>query len=421
VNVLVWHWGRRGAGPRFAAALARAMGELPGVASSLSLASDAELLRSAEAPECALPVPTYRSVAGLLARAAAAPFRIGPLAAALRRLDIDLAVCAMPAPLDFVMRAAARRAGAAVIVIVHDADSHPGDGYVLQMALQRRLVRGADGVVALSGHVAARLRAQRLAGVPHRPPLHTAAHPPFVFATPPGSAVAPPIPPAIEGNRPFRLLFFGRLLPYKGLDLLAAAWREFGTDPPATLRVVGEGPESAALALLRTLPSVTVENRWVAEDEIGALFGWADGVVLPYTEASQSGVAAAAFAAGRRVLATRVGGIADQLAGETLALLCDPTPGALARGIGELARLDAAPPAMMGRDPRRAWRALAAELLRWVETWSAGPGGGQSETEQPLAAEQEHPRSGGEQAPDRRMAHVESAGVGAERGQHHPA
>ena len=97
--------------------------------------------------------------------------------------------------------------------------------------------------------------------------------------------------------------------------------------------MVGQGPEVPALASLRALPGVTVENRWVPESEVGALLAWADALVLSHTEASQSGAAAAAVAARRWVVATRVGGIAEQLAREPLARLCDPTPESLADAI----------------------------------------------------------------------------------------
>ena len=183
--------------------------------------------------------------------------------------------------------------------------------------------------------------------------LVVAAHPPVAFG-----AVAPP--DAHPGPR--RVLSFGRLLPYKGLDLLAEALRLLGPCPDLELRVVGQGPESAALAALRALPGVTVENRWVPEDEIGALLGWSDIVVLPYREASQSGVAAAALAAGRRVVATRVGGLAGQLANEPLAVLCAAEGAALAAALGDALRPMAgrpAPPAHVDEG----WRRLAAIVL----------------------------------------------------------
>ena len=257
----------------------------------------------------------------------------------------------MPAPLDLLMAAALRRAGVPMLVVVHDADAHPGDGFPLQMRLQRRLVRRADAVAALSGHVAARLRAQRLAA---GKPLIMADHPPFVFGP-------PPPPPRAHGG-PLRLLSFGRLLPYKGLDLLAAALGLLGARPDLAVRVVGSGPESAALDALRHLPGVRVENRWVAEHEVGDLLAWADAVVLSHTEASQSGVAAAAVAASRWLVATRVGGISEQLAGEALARLCEPTPASLAGALRSL--LEHPPPVgVPAADPRAAWRATARRLV----------------------------------------------------------
>ena len=112
------------------------------------------------------------------------------------------------------------------------------------------------------------------------------------------------------------------------------------------------------------MPGVTVENRWVPEDELGALLAWSDALVLSHREASQSGVAAAAIAAGRWVVSTRVGGLVEQLAGEPLARLCDVSPEALAEAIGALV---ADPPPVQPRaDPREAWRVMAADLMAQI-------------------------------------------------------
>jgi len=349
--VLVWQWGRRGAGPRFAVALAAGFAALPDGEAALSLAMAAEILRGADPPCCALPVATYRSAGGLAWRALQAPAMVRHLVAALRRLRPELAVCAMPGPLDLVMLAALRRVGVPVAVIVHDAAPHPGDGVPLLFRLQRALIRRADAVVVLSEHVAAGLRAQRVLRPATR--LAVAAHPPFDFGA---------VPPPGAHSGPRRVLSFGRLLPYKGMDLLVEALRLLGPRPDLDVRVVGQGPESPHLAALRALPGVTVENRWVAEDEVGALLGWSDIVVLPYREASQSGVAAAALAAGRAVVATRVGGLVEQLGGERLAILCEPEGAGLAGAIRDA--LAAAPAADPWVPPvGRAWRALAATVL----------------------------------------------------------
>lgn len=346
MKVLVWQWGRRGAGPRYAVELAAAFSALPDTQAMLSLAEDAEIRRGVDAPACDLIVPTYGSVVGLGARALTFPLMVVRLAAWLRRNRPAFAVCAMPGPLDWVFALALRRVGIPFAVIVHDAVAHPGDGYPFQMRLQRLLLRSADAVIALSSHVLEQVRGQVRDGVA----LGVSGLPPFPFG---------PMPPVLAHDGPVQLLFFGRLLDYKGLDLLAEAVPrlEAGT---FVLRVAGSGPESVALARLRAWPGVTVENRWFAEEEIGPLLGWADALVLPYREATQSGVAAAALAAGRFVVATRVGGLIEQLGAEPSVVLCDADGGSLAdalrRFIAGLPQPRAAP------DVSALWHAHAAEI-----------------------------------------------------------
>jgi glycosyltransferase involved in cell wall biosynthesis len=353
VKILVWQWGRRGAGPRFAAALADGFRQVPGTEALLSLSSGAEILQAPDAPAAELPVTTYTSATGLFWRLVQAPLTVRRLTKQLAALRPDVAICAMPGPLDLLLMAALRRSHVPAVVIVHDADAHPGDRVPLLMMLQRRLVRRAAAIVTLSQHVADRLREQGLVDAGR---LIVVSHPPFTFGALP--------PPARAHGGPTRLLCFGRLLPYKGLDLLAGAMRQLVTRSAWELRVVGSGPESPTLDLLRAVPGVTVENRWVPEDEIGALIAWADALVLPYKEASQSGIAPAAIAAGRSVVSTRVGGLVEQLHDQPLATLCEMQAESLAAALRHL--IDGPPggPCMgPAIDPRRAWHSIAERLL----------------------------------------------------------
>lgn len=351
MRVLVWQWNRLGSPPRFAALLADGLRAAPDTEAFLSLSTRAELLRSVSAPRCDLPVATYDGAAGFVLRAAAGPFAVWPLAARIRALAPDVAVCALPAPLDLLMASALRRLAVPFVVLVHDADVHPGDGWPLQAALQRALCRRAAALGALSAYVGDRLIAQGLAGHPR--PLLRLSHPPLSFAAP---------PPRVRPQSSLRVLSFGRLLPYKGLDLLADAIDLLGPQPGLEVRIVGRGPENDVLNRLRAMPGVTVENRWVPEDEIGALLGWSDALVLPYREASQSGVAAAALAAGRRVLGTRVGGLAEQLACNELALLCEPDAASVAAGFRRLLDEPVTGAGAGPADAVAAWRDMAATL-----------------------------------------------------------
>lgn len=352
MRILVWQWSRLGGPPRFGVLLARALAAQPDVTAALSLSTSAQL--PPELAVCEMPVETYTTLRGFLCRVLRVPLDLPRLIRRVRALAPDLAICAQPGPLDLLMTAALRWLRVPFVVLVHDATAHPGDAMPMQMTLQRWLCRSAGAVGALSGHVADTLRTQGLAGTPQRP-LVQLSHPPLAFDI-------GPIPPRAPGPR--RLLCFGRLLAYKGLDLLADALTLLGPRDDFVLRVVGTGPESGVLDALRAMPHVTVENRWVPENEVGALLAWSDALVLPYREASQSGVAAAALAAGRAAVATRVGGLAEQLDGRVGALLCDPSAAGIADALRVL--LGAPSAAVAPEDAQAAWDAMAASLLRQV-------------------------------------------------------
>jgi glycosyltransferase involved in cell wall biosynthesis len=359
MKVLVWQWGRFGAGPRFAACLADALRGRQGIDVTLSLCRDAEIMAGPTPPRCEMPVRTYRGMASFLMRLVTAPLALPFLLARLCRFMPDLAICAMPGPLDLLMAVALRLLGTRLVVVVHDADAHQGDGFPGQMTLQLLLCRYAGGLAVLCGHVGTRLRQQGLAGSAGRK-LISFEHPPFAFDMPASDRVAK------RAEGPPRLLCFGRLLPYKGLDLLAGALASMPPEAAVSVRVVGSGPESKALDALRACRGVTVENRWVPETDIGALLAWSDALILPYREASQSGVAAAALAAGRPVIATRVGGLREQLAGAPGTLMCEPVADSLAHAISLW--LAAPPQIAPPGDAAAAWRQAASDLLLAIGT-----------------------------------------------------
>lgn len=350
VKILVWQWGRFGGAPQNCVDWAAGFASVPGFSSVYSLSRRAELLRGPNPPAPDLVVDTYESAAGYVLRALSMPWFIPTLAARLRALGPDVALCAMPGPLDLAMAACLRLLDIPMAVVVHDADPHPGDGYPLQMTLQRLLVRRARAVVALSDHVARRLDEQGL--------LRGRG---LIRSVLPAAPLPALKPPRAHGG-PFRLLSFGRLLAYKGLDLLALALGRILPDHGLVVRVVGQGPEGPELAALRRLPGVTVENRWVPEAEIPMLLGWADGVVLSHREASQSGVAVAALAARRLLVATRVGGLVEQVADDPAAILCDVSVDGLTAALRHIMAMEA--PAPRATRDSGAIAALAHDLAR---------------------------------------------------------
>jgi glycosyltransferase involved in cell wall biosynthesis len=113
-------------------------------------------------------------------------------------------------------------------------------------------------------------------------------------------------------------MFFGRILTYKGIGLLLDAYESIVHQKDVALSIIGSGDLSPWREQISRLPRVEIDNRWIEAGEIGAILSRADLLALPYIEATQSGVAAAAYAAGIPVVATPVGGLTEQVRhGET--------------------------------------------------------------------------------------------------------
>lgn len=109
------------------------------------------------------------------------------------------------------------------------------------------------------------------------------------------------------------LLFFGLVRKYKGLDLLLEAFADcVQEDPRLKLLVVGEfyeDPESY-LSIIKNRgieQSVTVENRFVANEEVERYVEASDVIALPYRSATQSGVLNVAYGFYKPAIVTNVG------------------------------------------------------------------------------------------------------------------
>lgn len=121
------------------------------------------------------------------------------------------------------------------------------------------------------------------------------------------------------------ILFAGGINHYKGINILLKAFAlVLKKCPEATLTIAGKGNISEYRQLLADIRNVTVINRYVTEKELAQLHAACDFVVAPYIDASQSGVVSLALANGRTVIATRVGGLAEQVDDGETGLLVEP-------------------------------------------------------------------------------------------------
>ena len=82
--------------------------------------------------------------------------------------------------------------------------------------------------------------------------------------------------------------------------------------PNARILIAGEGEDFARYRRMMVHPDrFIVHNEFVPEDRAADYFRRASVVVLPYIEASQSGVIPMAYSSGKPVVATTVGGLPE--------------------------------------------------------------------------------------------------------------
>ncbi len=368
-RVMLWHWGRHGGGPRVTLELARALAAVPGVEVHLSLSRQSELFDDTTA--LGLPgwhVDTYASRRAFACGLARLPGLRRGFRNYLRGAGIGTVVCTMIHLWNVAMIPAIRRAGARYVCTVHDATLHPGEESRLRSVLMRREILAAERLAAPSAFVAERL--ETLYGVASDQVLRLPLGPlgPLGPLVPPGSTDGAPqaetMARPLSADRGPQLLFFGRLLPYKGLDLMVQSWEIIrAARPDARLRLVGTG-SLGPLAGRARAAGIAVEERWVGEDEIPALVRGADLLLLPYREASQSGVIPYAYGPGVPCVVTPVGGLPEQIGfGAGGAVASDVSASAIARAV--LGLLD--DPVRLGA-AAAGMRRLGREVFAWEDT-----------------------------------------------------
>lgn len=251
----------------------------------------------------------------------------------------------------------ARLLGVHIVWTAHNVLPH-APVFADDVAARRALVAASDLVIAhseaaLAGLAALGARPRRSAVIPHGPLAQ----------------VPPSVPAPGSGSGPRRILFFGKILEYKGTEDLLAAWP---ADTAADLTVAGQCDDPALKARLRALARaggqhVTLRLERIPEQDVGRLLTSADAVVLPYRRATTCGCAMLALAYGRPLIVPEL----DAFAHLPRAALVryDGTRQALTSALAHVARAEGPALAAMGT----AARAYAA-TLSWPDiaarTWS---------------------------------------------------
>jgi glycosyltransferase involved in cell wall biosynthesis len=208
----------------------------------------------------------------------------------LRALDsanIQRVYFLLPHPWDVVLsKKIHKKTEIEVVRAIHDNKPHKGEVWPSKWTI-RSMARNADYLVTYSNFVAGSLKKMK------KPLLVT-------------SIYEYPIPTKIKKEN--FVLHFGRMKKYQGIDNLEKAWPLLKTKN-INLIVAGN--------LRRRKKHVTAGvdyiKKWMTNDEIEKLIASSRLVVLPYKEASQSGIIPLAHSLYTPVVITPVGGMTEQV------------------------------------------------------------------------------------------------------------
>lgn len=274
----------------------------------------------------------------------------GWVAAGRRLRSADLVILAVLSPVQVpaylgILYGIGRKTR--TVALCHNVLPHERKPY--DKPLMKALLNRVDGVLAHSEQQAA------LARELTRKPVSVAAMAPHLPST---SAER-------SGQIHNRLLFFGIVRPYKGLDLLLKALPD-----GVGLTVAGEfwgglDETERLIAELGIADRVELRPGYVPAEVVPALFARADALVLPYRNATASQNVWLGHEHGVPVIATRVGALADHVTDGVDGLLVEPDDvGALRKAIERFYEdPEGLRSGVRSVDPAPFWSAYVATLL----------------------------------------------------------
>lgn len=265
------------------------------------------------------------------------PLYIASGSRAARRIagegDFDVVHAFWPIP-HGIFGVAARNASRAALVSTFFSAELNWKGITRQIfaPVLKNIVESSDAITVISSYTGRRLRE-------FAPNVETVTIP---FGAAAVSRARSDNAPIRSRDDKFELLFVGRLVKRKGVDVLLRAAKLLESDRRLHVRIVGGGPEADPLqGLARSLGLSSVTFDGVVDSQrIAQLFAECDALVLPavVTETGDTEglgvVLIEAMGYGKPVIASSAGGIVDIVADEETGLLVPPNdPVALAGAI----------------------------------------------------------------------------------------
>ena len=124
------------------------------------------------------------------------------------------------------------------------------------------------------------------------------------------------IPAELKNNSENFFLFFGRIDKYKGINILCSAYSSLQKNVKCRNKLVIAGKGNLSdeeLRLINEDPDILLINRFIEDGEMVWLFQNSAAVIMPYVEASQSGVLPIAYKFTKPVIVSDLRGLTENV------------------------------------------------------------------------------------------------------------
>ena len=300
---LLLYWGRKGGGAKYSYELAKAFDKC-NVDYNLSLSNNSEYIQEFKnLQKKTLYLDTYTNKYQFIINSFLLPFKLFAFFSYVKKNEIKHILCTMHHLWSPFVSIISKYLGINYILIVHDANLHPGDGGFFLQFLLNTDIKQSKKIFCLSRNVKIQIE-EKL--INKNKNILIFPHGPFFYSN---DLIS------IKKESVKNFLFFGRISKYKGIELLLDSWSILNKSiPDSKLFIYGNGEMSSDIKKRINLDkSITLVNRWIEENEVVNIFKKSDVCLLPYLESSQSGVMAISSALGIPVIITPEIGLIEQI------------------------------------------------------------------------------------------------------------
>ncbi|WP_046007012.1 glycosyltransferase family 4 protein [Pseudoalteromonas rubra] len=220
----------------------------------------------------------------------------------LKKNSIDVLTCTMPSAYFPLTAWLLKLVGIEYRLIVHDVHQHVGEESKIQKFLYKLDMNFADSFFVLTQHAKEQL--SKLT----KKPIKVLKHGYLTFGR---EFAAGEVKPEKQINA----VYIGRIKEYKGVHYFLEANQKFAHDDRIKFTCAGSG-DLSFLGDLNKYSNTEIINDWLSDEDIVDLVMSSSIIVLPYIDASQSGVIPLAVFHGKPVIVTDAGGLAEQVNGD---------------------------------------------------------------------------------------------------------